>query len=510
MGDVYRRIAELVHYGETKGLLTADDRIYTTNLLLDVLNLDSYEAPEEITDALLAEILDALLDYAAEQNLLPANTVVYRDLFDTRLMNCLLPRPSEVRERFRTLAEEDIEKATDWFYEFSKDTNYIRRDRVAKDRSWIYNSAYGPIDITINLSKPEKDPVAIAQALKMKQSSYPLCQLCKEAEGYAGRVNYPARQTHRLIPLTLTVEDWYFQYSPYTYYNEHSIIFSSVHRPMAVSREGITRLLEFITSYPHYFIGSNADLPIVGGSILTHDHFQGGRYTFAMDNAEVLRRFELPNFPSIEASTVKWPLSVLRLKGKNTSELVEAATGILALWRDYSDPAADIHAYSDDTPHNTITPIARRDGEAYVLDLVLRNNRTTADRPLGLFHPRPEFHHIKKENIGLIEVMGLAVLPARLLTELEAVAECLVNGSDALAKAETAAHANWIAELREQYDTFSEENILELIQEETGKVFVGVLEDAGVYKQTPEGQAALDRFIERCQSITTEDVHGSI
>ena len=503
MGKINYWIDALLQYGMRCGLLPAEEEIYARNLLLDTLGLDSYEASglkadEEIPE--LSEILEKLLDFAAEKGLLEHNSVVYRDLFDTRLMNCLTPRPKTVRDTFRALAEEDVRKATDWFYKFSQDTNYIRRDRIARDRRWTYKSEYGEMDITINLSKPEKDPRAIAAALKMKDTAYPACNLCKEAEGYAGRVNYPGRQTHRLIPLTLTGEQWFLQYSPYTYYNEHCIVLSAEHRPMKISRDGLRRLLEFTEKFPHYFLGSNADLPIVGGSILSHDHFQGGRYTFAMEKAETLWSFELPDYPEIKGSFVRWPLTVLRLDGDDPEKMADAAAGILAKWREYSDEELGIYAYTDGTPHNTITPIARRRGKAFELDLVLRNNRTSKESPWGVFHPRAEYHHIKKENIGLIEVMGLAVLPARLKTEFEAVADCLVSGSDPAENDLTRAHGPWIAELREKYEDFSEDTVNALIEEECGRVFVKVLEDAGVFKQNEEGFEGVKRFVEHCRS----------
>lgn len=493
------RVAQLLRYGLDTGILHEDDEIFARNLLLDALGLDSYEAPEsQVEVPPLPEILEALMDDAAARGVLDPDSVVFRDLFDARLMNCLLPRPSEVRRRFAEFISVDVKKSTDWFYKFSQDSNYIRRDRVVRDRKWKTPSDYGEIDITINLSKPEKDPRAIAAALHVKHSDYPACQLCKEAEGYAGRVNYPGRLSHRLIPVTLNGEPWFFQYSPYTYYNEHAIVLSAEHRPMVVSHAGMQRLLDFVRQFPHYFVGSNADLPIVGGSILTHDHFQGGNYQFAMDQAPAEWSFSLQRFPNVEGAAIKWPMSVLRLRSNDPVELAAAGSHILEQWRSYSDPELDILAFSRATPHNTITPIARRDGEVYVLDLVLRNNRTTDERPLGIFHPRPAYHHIKKENIGLIEVMGLAVLPARLKDELESVAECLLDGSDPLDNPAAAAHAEWILELRARYTRFDPETIRTLLEAETGKVFVGVLEDAGVFKRDEAGQAGLRRFAEHC------------
>lgn len=514
---VSQRIAQLIAYGRKTGLLEEGDEIYARNQLLEVMGLSDYnekevEQPQEISpnqpqpaapnqpqEIPLNQILDDLLDDAVARGLIETDSTVFRDLFDTRLMNCLMPRPSEVRGRWAALAKDDIRKATDWFYKFSQDSHYIRRDRTARDLKWKYASDYGEIDITINLAKPEKDPKAIAAARTQKQTSYPLCQLCKEAEGYAGRADYPARQTHRIIPLTLGGEPWFLQYSPYIYYNEHAIVLSAVHRPMAVDRNSLARLLEFVTQFPHYFLGSNADLPIVGGSILTHDHFQGGRYEFAMERAASAWTFQLSGFPDVQGEVLKWPMSVLRLRSLDRATILDAADLILRAWREYSDPEQEILAYTGNTPHNTITPIARRKGEAYELDLVLRNNRTTAERPLGIFHPRQAYHHIKKENIGLIEVMGLAVLPSRLKAELAAVSQCLLEGTDPLAKAATSKHAAWIQELRTKYAEFSPETIDRLVEEETGLVFVKVLEDAGVYKQTDAGQQGLARFIDHCQ-----------
>ncbi len=505
-----QRISELLAYGHKTGLLGEGDEIYARNQLLEVMGLSDFEEPEELsavvqpgeaaTEDSLATILDELVEDAAKRGVFEPDSLVFRDLFDTKLMNCLLPRPSEVRSRFAALAEKSIEEATDWYYRFSQDTNYIRRDRIRRDVKWTYESAYGAIDITINLAKPEKDPKAIAAALTQKQSSYPKCQLCKEAEGYAGRADYPGRQTHRVIPLTMGDEPWFFQYSPYTYYNEHAIVFSATHRPMVVSRASMARLLDFVTIFPHYFLGSNADLPIVGGSILTHDHFQGGRYEFAMERAEAAWTFDFPAFPDVEAEVVKWPMAVLRLRSRDQAQLLDLADLVLRTWRAYSDPACEILAFTGETPHNTITPIARRKGEAYELDLVLRNNRTTEARPLGLFHPRDAYHHIKKENIGLIEVMGLAVLPSRLKSELAEVATCLVSGSDPLAKAATSNHAPWISELREKYERFDESTVEHVVEEETALVFVKVLEDAGVYKQTEDGQAGFARFLQHCEA----------
>ena len=421
--------------------------------------------------------------------------MVARDLFDTKLMGALTPMPREVIAIFRELYEKSPEAATDWYYKFSCDTDYIRRYRIAKDMRWKYDSDYGTIDITINLSKPEKDPKAIAAAKLAPQSGYPKCLLCTENEGYAGRMNHPARQNHRVIPLTIAGGDWRLQYSPYVYYNEHCIVFNSQHIPMKIDKAAFQKLLDFVTVFPHYFVGSNADLPIVGGSILSHEHFQGGHYTFAMETAPVEQAISFKGFEDVQAGIVKWPMSVIRIRGKDAARLADLADKILTCWRGYSDPAAMIYAETDGEPHNTITPIARRRGEDYELDLVLRNNLTTEEHPLGLFHPHADKHHIKKENIGLIEVMGLAVLPSRLKGELTALAEAIVAGKDVAADEVLSKHAAWVAELKTRH-SFTAENAMDIVLQETGRVFAEVLEDAGVYKCTTEGREAFRRFIE--------------
>ncbi|MGX8699083.1 MAG: UDP-glucose--hexose-1-phosphate uridylyltransferase, partial [bacterium] len=405
-------------------------------------------------------------------------------------MGRLTPRPGQVAARFNALRSWKPEAATDWYYRFSQNTNYIRRDRIARDVQWKAHTEYGDLDITINLSKPEKDPKAIAAARNLPAAAYPRCQLCYENEGYAGRVNHPARQNHRVVPITINGSEWFLQYSPYVYYNEHCICFNKVHTPMKIDRACFAKLLDFVRQFPHYFVGSNADLPIVGGSILAHDHFQGGRYTFAMEKAPVETEVSFPGFEDVAAGIVHWPMSVLRIRGESPERLVELADKILTAWRGYTDESVTIYAETDGTPHNTITPIARRRGEDYELDLVLRNNLTTEEYPLGLYHPHPELHHIKKENIGLIEVMGLAVLPARLKEELRAVADTLAQGGTV-----EGIHADWAAELARKY-AFTPENALPLVKAETGKVFAQVLEHAGVFKRTPEGQAAFLRFVE--------------
>jgi len=484
-------IDSLVSYAMNKGLALPEDHTVLTNRLLELLRMDAYEPSEEPQSEELEEILAGLLDYACEQGLCGDN-VVERDLFDTRLMGALTPMPREVIAIFRELYEKSPEAATDWYYQFSCDTDYIRRYRIAKDMRWKYDSPYGLIDITINLSKPEKDPKAIAAAKNAPQSSYPKCQLCTENEGYAGRLNHPARQNHRIIPITIAGGDWRLQYSPYVYYNEHCIVFNSQHIPMKIDKSAFRKLLDFVKLFPHYFVGSNADLPIVGGSILSHEHFQGGHYTFAMATAPVEQEIAFTGFEDVQAGIVKWPMSVIRLDGKDPERLTELADKILTCWRSYSDPAATIFAETDGEPHNTITPIARRNGELYELDLVLRNNLTTDTHPLGVFHPHADKHHIKKENIGLIEVMGLAVLPSRLKGELYALADAIVAGTELTGELEK--HAQWAAELKTRH-SFTAENAMDILLQETGKVFSEVLEDAGVYKCTPEGRESFARFI---------------
>ncbi len=493
---IYDEINALVHYGLEKGLIEPADEIWARNRMLDVLGLDGFEPAGEKAGQDLEAILGAILDDAAARGLIDGG-ITSRDLLDTRLMGVLTPRPSAVIGRFNALYAEDPESATDWYYRFSCDTDYIRRYRIAKDLKWKAATEYGELDITINLSKPEKDPRAIAAARSAKPSGYPKCQLCREAEGYAGRADYPARENHRILPIKLAGEDWFLQYSPYVYYNEHCIALCSEHRPMKIDRAAFCRLLDFVTLFPHYFIGSNADLPIVGGSILSHDHFQGGRYEFAMARAEIERELRFPGFDDVAAGIVRWPMSVIRLRAADSGRLVDLAEKILDAWRAYSDPEVSIFAETDGEPHNTITPIARRRGGDYELDLVLRNNLTTGEHPLGLFHPHAELHHIKKENIGLIEVMGLAVLPARLKHELENLKYAILEGRDIRADEELAKHADWTDELRAKYPDLSgrdPEELEEILRAEVGLVFMQVLEDAGVYKRTPEGKAEFLRF----------------
>ena len=486
-------IIALCGYALQKGLICPEDWNWCINGLLQVMELDEIEKAEA-AQAPLQEILEKLTQDAVERGICQDNQVA-RDLFDTKLMGVLTPAPREVRAIFNTLYESDPRKATDWFYTFSQDTNYIRRDRIEKDQKWTYESEYGILDITINLSKPEKDPRAIAAAKLAPQAGYPKCLLCCENEGYAGRMNHPARQNHRVIPVRINATDWFMQYSPYVYYNEHCIVFNSQHTPMAINRATFRKLLDFVGQFPHYFVGSNADLPIVGGSILSHDHFQGGNYTFAMAAAPIEKEIAFNGFEDVQAGIVKWPMSVIRLRCADSSRLVDLADKILLAWRGYSDEAAVIYHETQGTPHNTITPIARRAGEDYELDLVLRNNLTTEEHPLGLYHPHANLHHIKKENIGLIEVMGLAVLPSRLKKELADLKTAILSGADISADEAIAAHADWANTLKTRYD-FTEENAETILRQEVGAVFAQVLADAGVYKCTQEGRAAFLRFVD--------------
>ncbi len=491
---VYEAIKKLVTYGMETGLISEEEKIYSTNLILDVLKLDDYEEPEENYEKVeLEPVLKELLDYAVEKGLIE-DSVVYRDLFDTRLMNCLVPRPSQVIKTFKEKYAASPEEATKYYYKLSRDSDYIRRYRVCKDMKWVTKTEYGDIDITINLSKPEKDPKAIAAAKLAKQSGYPKCQLCRENEGYAGRTNHPARENHRIIPITINGGQWGFQYSPYVYYNEHCIVFNGQHVPMKVERATFVKLFDFIKLFPHYFIGSNADLPIVGGSILSHDHFQGGNYEFAMAKAPVEREFTVKGYEDVKAGIVKWPLSVIRLSCTDEKRIIDLADHILKAWRGYTDEEAYVFAETDGEPHNTITPIARKRGDMYELDLALRNNITTPECPFGLYHPHNELHHIKKENIGLIEVMGLAVLPSRLKEEMEILSDYIVDGKDIRSNEKIEKHADWVDGFRPKYPVINAENVDAVIKEEIGIVFKKVLEDAGVFKRDAKGQAAFDRF----------------
>ncbi len=489
-------IKKLVQYGVSTGLTPECERIYTTNLLLDCFQEDEYiDTDCDLDNIVLEDVLKQLLDEAVERNLIEDN-IVSRDLFDTKLMNCLMPRPAQVQQEFWTRYKKSPKEATDYFYKLSQDSDYIRRYRVCKDQKWTVDTDYGVLDITINLSKPEKDPKAIAAARNAKASSYPKCLLCMENEGYAGRTNHPARENHRIMPITVNDSKWGFQYSPYVYYNEHCIVFNGQHVPMKIEKNTFRKLFDFVKLFPHYFLGSNADLPIVGGSILSHDHFQGGNYTFAMAKAPFIKEFTIDGFEDVKAGIVKWPLSVIRLQGADENRIIELADHILKAWRGYTDESSFIFSETDGQPHNTITPIARMHGDLYELDLTLRNNITTEEHPLGVYHPHAKLHHIKKENIGLIEVMGLAVLPARLKGEMELLAEYILNGTDIRSNETLEKHADWVEEFLPQYNDITAENIQSILQQEIGKVFCQVLEDAGVYKCNEEGLSAFQKFID--------------
>ena len=490
-----KSIRQLVSYALDCGLIEKEDEIYCTNRLLEILELDEYNEPEEpLEKAELEDILNVLLDYAAEKEIIK-NDVTSRDLFDTKLMSVFVPRPSYIINKFSSLYEKSPKEATDFYYRFSRDTDYIRRYRVSKDLKWKSESDYGELDITVNLSKPEKTPEEIAAAKKAKQSGYPKCLLCPENEGYAGRMNHPARQNHRIIPITIDGSEWGFQYSPYVYYNEHCIVFNKKHIPMKIDRSAFRKLFDFVKLFPHYFIGSNADLPIVGGSILSHEHFQGGNYEFAMAKAPIEKTYTVKGFEDVEVGRVRWPMSVIRISAKDTDRLVELADRILTKWRSYTDESCFIFAETDGEKHSTITPIARKRGDKFEMDLVLRNNITTEEHPFGVFHPHKELHNIKKENIGLIEVMGLAVLPARLKTELKELEKAILDGRDIKENETIAKHADWVASFKDNY-TFTAENTKDILQNEVGKVFAKVLEHAGVFKRDENGFAGFDRFVE--------------
>lgn len=489
-------IEQLLSYAKLTGLVCEEDLIYTRNRLLELFKLDeAYEGDvPSVSVSNLPAILSALTDNAYESGLIDDNGVVARDLFDTKIMGLLIPYPSTVISKFKELYKESPEKATDYFYKLSCDSDYIRRYRIAKDQKWVTKTEYGDLDITINLSKPEKDPKAIAAAKLMKQAGYPKCLLCRENEGYAGRMNHPARQNHRIIPVVIQDSEWGFQYSPYVYYNEHCIVFNGKHVPMKIERGTFCKLFDFVKQFPHYFVGSNADLPIVGGSILSHDHFQGGHYEFAMAKALVEKEYTVKGYEDIKVGRVKWPMSVLRLSGTDTDRIIDLADHILGAWRGYTDEDAFIYAFTDNEPHNTITPIARKRGDMYELDLVLRNNITTDEHPLGVYHPHAKLHHIKKENIGLIEVMGLAVLPARLNTEIADLEKAILNGADLRSDETLEKHADWVDGFIDRIKA-DPEKIHAIMQEEIGKVFMEVLENAGVYKRDENGMAAFDKFV---------------
>lgn len=496
-----KEIYALTEYGIRCKLIEEEDRIYIINRYLELFHVDEFALDEvnkakiQSQEIVLEDVLENLMRLACEYGIMPDDSVTQKDLFDTKLMGIMVARPSDIIKKFQTMYEKSAQDATDWFYDLSQNTNYIRRDRIKKDRKWKSESEYGDMDITINLSKPEKDPKEIAAAKLAAPSNFPLCLLCVENEGYAGRLNHPARQNHRIIPIEIQGNKWGFQYSPYVYYNEHCIVFNGEHTPMKIERSTFIKLFDFVKLFPHYFLGSNADLPIVGGSILSHDHFQGGNYEFAMAKAPYLEHFTISNFEDVETGIVKWPMSVIRLRCENEKRIIDLADKILTAWRSYTDEAAFIYAETDGEPHNTITPIARFKDGKYELDLVLRNNITTEEYPMGLYHPHEELHHIKKENIGLIEVMGLAVLPSRLKAEMELLKEYILTGKDLTSNEDLAKHADWAGEFIRKYDHINSENIDKIIQDEIGLVFTQVLECAGVYKQTDEGLNAFRRFI---------------
>lgn len=495
-------ISALAQYAVDRGLIEENERIYSINMLLDVLKLDEYNPCDDEDKVIsLSSDLEAILqfidDYAYDRGLIEENSVVYRDLFDTRVMNCFVRRPSEVIRIFNEKYAVSPKEATDFYYEYSKNSDYIRTYRIAKDIKWVYESEYGDIDITINMSKPEKDPKAIAAARNAKQSSYPKCLLCVENEGYAGRINHPARENHRIIPIRILGKKWGFQYSPYVYYNEHCIVLNREHTPMTINREVFEKLFDFIRQFPHYVIATNADLPIVGGSILSHEHFQGGNYSFAMSRAVIEKEVVFKGFEDVEAGILKWPMSVIRIRSTSQERLVDLADKILGAWREYTDEEAFIFAKTNGEPHNTITPAARFANGKYELDLALRNNITTEERPLGVYHPRNEYHHIKKENIGGIEVMGLAILPSRIKSEMELLARCIIEGKDIRSFDELLKHADWAEEFIPKYEgKINKENVDEILKAEIGKVFVKVLEDAGVFKRDKKGREYFMKFIE--------------
>ena len=493
---ISKNIGELVAYAQRTGIIDKRDEIWATNRLLEILGVDEYEECEITETRPLEEILSDLINYAGEKGIIDSTSIVSRDLFDTKLMGAITPAPSVIADKFEALYKCSPKDATDWYYDFSQNTDYIRRYRIAKDMKWQTQTEYGTLDITVNLSKPEKDPKAIAAAGKAKPSGYPKCLLCKENVGYAGRLNHPARQNHRTVPFKICGANWFMQYSPYVYYNEHCIVFNGEHTPMKIDKSAFLKLLDFVKVFPHYFIGSNADLPIVGGSILSHEHFQGGNYEFAMAKAPVEHFFKVNGFEDVNCGIVKWPMSVIRLSGDNTDQIADLAEKILNKWRGYTDEQAFIFAQTDSIPHNTITPIARVRDNKFELDLVLRNNITTDEHPLGVYHPHAELHHIKKENIGLIEVMGLAVLPSRLKAEMKELCEYIVDGKDLRTSETLSKHADWVDEFKPKYDDINKDNVEKIVQDEIAEVFKKVLEHAGVYKRTPEGKAAFLRFID--------------
>ncbi len=496
MINIYREIQRLIHYGLGKGLICNEDEIYVRNRILELFKLDEYEEVTVVKEDVdhPQGILDPMLDYAYEKGILEENTVTYRDLLDTKIMDCFMPRPSDLRKGFVADYRISPQLATENYYKLSMASNYIRKERTDRNVSWKTQTEFGELEITINLSKPEKDPKAIAAAKNIKATAYPKCLLCKENEGYAGRVNHPARQNHRIIPVKLGEEDWCLQFSPYVYYHEHAIIFKDCHEPMKITEDTFARLLAFVDQFPHYFIGSNADLPIVGGSILSHDHFQGGNYSFAMERAPILKAIEIKGFEDVEAGIVKWPLSVVRIRSEKRERLVALAAIILDKWKGYSDERVEILSYTKDEPHNTITPIARFKNQKFELDLVLRNNRTSEEHPMGIFHPHQDVHHIKKENIGLIEVMGLAVLPDRLIYELDLLKDCLLGWKDIDDYEDLDKHRKWFQYMKQQYQD-THRDLDAMMRLEVGKTFERILMDAGVFKQDPKGLEAFEGFM---------------
>lgn len=488
-----RLISELVSYGITNELIAEDDKVYVINRLLELFDKKDFVWSDEKVRS-IHMILEDMMKYAMEKGIMEDDTITSKDLFDTKIMGLITPMPSQVREKFKGLYTESPKLATDYYYKLSQDTNYIRRDRIEKDEKWTTETEYGQIDITINLSKPEKDPRDIAKAATTKKNDYPKCLLCEENEGYVGHISHPARQNHRIIPVKLAGCDYYFQYSPYVYYNEHCIVFNKEHTPMKIDKAVFVKILDFVKQFPHYIVGSNADLPIVGGSILSHDHFQGGSYTFAMAKAPYEYMFQIEGYEDVTSGIVKWPMSVIRLQSEKPERIVELSDYILNSWRNYTDADAFIFSETDGEPHNTITPIARMNGNLYEMDLVLRNNITTEESPWGVYHPEEKLHHIKRENIGLIEVMGLAVLPARLKKEMQILSEAILAGKDIRVIEEIEKHADWVEEWRNNYD-ITADNINQILKDEIAKVFVQVLECAGVYKRTEAGQNAFKRFI---------------
>ena len=492
--DINTAISALLNYSEKEKLISELDRAYSANRLLELLRLDTFVDNKDASMP-LCDTLSIICAYAYEKGIIESLATDYTDLFDTKVMGLVCPRPSEVIGKFYSLYENDPGAATDYFYDLSVKSNYIRADRIAKDLKWSVPSEYGEIDITVNLSKPEKDPRAIAAAKLLPQSGYPKCALCHENEGFEGSLSKAARQTLRQIPFDMAGTDWYLQYSPYVYYNEHCIALSSLHTPMKIDRTSFSKLLSFVSTFPHYFIGSNADLPIVGGSILSHDHMQGGRYTFAMERAEIDTPLVFLGYEDISAGIVKWPMSVIRLLGNDKERMVELADKILVAWRSYTDESAFVYAVTNGEPHNTITPIARRRGDKYELDLVLRNNITTEGHPLGVYHPHAEHHNIKKENIGLIEVMGLAVLPSRLKAEIGAMKEAILGDKNFASIPEIEKHAKWYDAFKDNYE-FDEDNTEDILKAEIGKTFVRVLQDAGVFKDTSDGREKFIKFVD--------------